>query len=227
MNRREFMKQAATGILAATTMTAVSSQLSRVSHSRLEGTMKSYKQYLHASAVPKEVLDVFLDSSQPSWAKFDPELGYTLGSSMPRDGMDGSSTISTSQENGARTARMYVDRKCRINTYGNSFTQCHQVSDGETWQEYLAAHLGEPVRNFGMGGYGVYQAYRRMVRTEQTDDSADYVLLYIWGDDHSRSIMRCRYAAIYPWWDSRGGLSFHNTLWREIVFYPLQKPSIG
>ena len=216
MNRRQFLKQIATGIVAARAMTAVSSQLSGVSHNRLEGTMKSYQKYLRESAVPKEVLDVFLDRSQPSWAQFDPELGYILGNSMPPDGMDGSSTISTSQKNGARAAFMYPDRKCRINTYGNSFTQCHQVSDGETWQEYLAAHLGEPVRNFGMGGYGVYQAYRRMLRTEPTDDSADYVLLYIWGDDHFRSIMRCRYAAIYPWWDSRGGLSFHNNFWANI-----------
>lgn len=178
--------------------------------------MITYEQYLRESAVPKEIIDVFLDGSQPSWAKFDPELGYTLGNSMPRDGLDGSFTISTSQKNGARTARMYTDRKSRINTYGNSFTQCHQVSDGETWQEYLAAHLGEPVRNFGMGGYGVYQAYRRMRRTEQTDDSADYVILYIWGDDHYRSIMRCRYAVIYPWWDSRNGLAFHNNFWANI-----------
>ena len=66
----------------------------------------------------------------------------------------------------------YAGRPCRINTYGDSFTQCHQVSDAETWQEYLAGHLGEPIRNFGMGGYGVYQAYRRMVREEQTDQGA-------------------------------------------------------
>ena len=178
--------------------------------------MLSYEQYLRESAVSKEIIDVFLDPSQPSWARFDPELGYTLGNSMPRDGMDGSFTISTSQKNGARTAHTYVGKTCRLNTYGNSFTQCHQVSDGETWQEYLAAHLGEPIRNFGMGGYGVYQAYRRMVRTEQTDDSADYVILYIWGDDHYRSIMRCRYAAIYPWWDARGGLAFHNNFWANI-----------
>jgi hypothetical protein len=38
------------------------------------------------------------------------------------------------------------------------YSDCHQVSDCETWQEYLAGHLGEPIRNFGMGGYGVYQA---------------------------------------------------------------------
>ena len=67
---------------------------------------------------------------------------------------------------------MYKDKPCRINTYGNSFTLCHQVSDGETWQEYLAGHLGEPIRNFGMGGFGVYQAYRRMVREEQTENQA-------------------------------------------------------
>ena len=58
MNRREFMKQAATGILAATTMAVANSQLPGVSHNRLEVTMKSYEQYLRASAVPKEVLDV-------------------------------------------------------------------------------------------------------------------------------------------------------------------------
>jgi len=178
--------------------------------------MLSYEQYLRNSAVPKHVIDGFLDSSQRSWAQFHPELGYTLGNSLPRDGLDGCSTISTAQPNGARTAGIYTDQPCRINTYGNSFTQCHQVSDGETWQEYLAAHLGEPIRNFGMGGYGVYQAYRRMVSTEGTDDASDYVILYIWGDDHLRSLMRCRYAVIYPWWNNRDGLSFHNNFWANI-----------
>jgi len=86
-----------------------------------------------------------------------------------------------------RTSFMYAGRKCRINTYGDSFSRCHQVSDGETWQKYLAGHLGEPIRNFGMGGYGVYQAYRRMLREERTDHAAEYLILYIWDDDHIRS----------------------------------------
>ncbi len=178
--------------------------------------MKSYEQYLRDAAVSKEVIDAFLDAASLSWARFDPEVGYVLGSSMPRDGIGGCSTISTAQSNGARTARMYTDRPCRINTYGNSFTQCHQVSDGETWQEYLAAHLGEPIRNFGMGGFGVYQAYRRMVRTEQGPDGVRYVMLYLWGDDHLRSIMRCRHALTYPWWDSRDGLAFHGNFWANV-----------
>src|SRR5262249_2208542 len=83
----------------------------------------------------------------------------------------------------------YADKPCRINTYGDSFTSCEQVSDGETWQEILAAHLGEPVRNFGIGGYCVYQAYLRMKREEQRAP-ARYTILNIFDDDHYRNLLR-------------------------------------
>ncbi len=174
----------------------------------------SYKDYVRRGALKKEVLDVFLH--QDSWAQFDPELGYILGNFMPQDGIDNSGTISTVQPDGMRTHQVYRDRPCRINTYGNSFTQCHQVSDGETWQEYLAAHLGEPIRNFGMGGYGVYQAYRRMLREEKTENSAEYLILYMWGDDYFRSVLRCRYLVFYPWWDILGGTMLNGTFWANI-----------
>ncbi len=175
-----------------------------------------FETYLRRSVVDKRTLGVFLDAKQLSWAKFDPITGYRLGNFMPRDGIDGSATISTADSNGMRTAHAYVDKPCRINTYGDSFTQCHQVSDSETWQEYLAGHLGEPIRNFGMGGYGVYQAYRRMLREEQTDHGAKYLIFFIWGDDHERSLLRCRHAAIYPWWNDEGGRMFHNNFWANI-----------
>ncbi len=173
-----------------------------------------FAQYLRESAVSRSVIDTFLNEN--TWAQFDAELGYTLGHYMPRDGMDRSATISTSQSNGQRTSFAYDDRPCRINTYGNSFTQCHQVSDAETWQEYLAAHLGEPIRNFGMGGYGVYQAYRRMLREERRGHAAEYVILYIWGDDHVRSLLRCRHATFYRHWNHYGGKMFHNNFWPHI-----------
>ena len=104
--------------------------------------MQTYRDYLRQSAVPKQIIDVFLDPDQPSWAQFDPELGYVLANSLPRDGIDGSATISTVQKNGARTNHLYTDHPCRINTYGNSFTQCHQVSDSETWQSYFICAFG-------------------------------------------------------------------------------------
>ncbi len=113
-----------------------------------ESGKPSVEDYLRSAAVPHAVVDRF--QAGPSWARFDPELGYVLGNCLPQDGMDKSATISTVQDNGARTSFLSAGKKCRINTYGDNFTQCHEVSDGETRQEYLAGCLGEPVRSFGI-----------------------------------------------------------------------------
>ena len=184
-----------------------------------EPQRQSFEEYIRETIPAREEIDVFLN--EMSWAQFDRDTGYILSNYMPHDGMDGSSTLSTVQSNGARTSFMYKDRPCRINTYGDSFTQCHQVSDGETWQEYLAAHLGEPIRNFGMGGLGVYQAYRRMIREERTDHGAKYVILYLWGDDHIRSLLRCRYILIKSWNQQTNrtegiGRMFHGNFWSNV-----------
>ena len=97
----------------------------------------------------------FLDSGAYNGFAFDDELGYKLRDSCPKDGVDSSFTVARFQPGGEQLMLNFADRPCRINTYGNSFTQCSQASDGETWQEYLAAHFGEPIRNFGVGGFGV------------------------------------------------------------------------
>lgn len=160
---------------------------------------RSWEQYLLDSAVPRELLDAFVQ--RPHWAAFDPELGYVLHDSRVPWGIGGSRTTETFGPGGARSRFLYPGVKPRINAYGNSYTECTQVSDAETWQEYLAGHFGEPIGNFGVGGYGVYQAYRRMLRVERTADGAEYVIFYIWGDDPARSVMRCRWAQFYPWVD--------------------------
>ncbi len=182
--------------------------------------LPDYETYIKNNIPDKKEIDVFLND-KTTWAKFDPEVGYTLGNFMPHDGIDKSGTLSTIGTNGARTSFMYAGKPCRINSYGNSFTQCHQVSDGETWQEYLAAHLGEPIRNFGMGGHGTYQAYRRMIREEKSKNAAEYVIFYIWGDDHLRSLLRCRYMLFKEWTNTMSqregiGKMFHNNFWSNI-----------
>ena len=179
----------------------------------------TFAEYVRDTVPAKREIDVFLN--EISWARFDKDVGYVLGNYMPRDGVDGSSSIGTIQSNGARTSFMYRGKLCRINTYGNSFTQCNQVNDGETWQEYLAGHLGEPVGNFGMGGFGVYQAYRRMIREEKTNQGAEYVILYIWGDDHIRSLLRCRYMLTKGWNQRTNrtegvGKMFHGNFWAHV-----------
>ncbi|MBI4165012.1 MAG: hypothetical protein HY508_04685 [Acidobacteria bacterium] len=174
----------------------------------------SFDQFIKKSAVPREVMDQWLRGD--NLYQFDPELGYVLSNYLPAWGIDHSATISTVQPNGARTSFMYAGRKSRINTYGDSFTECQQVSDGETWQEYLAAHLGEPIRNFGVGGYGVYQAYRRMIREEKTDHGAEYLILYDCCDDSTRSLLRYRRATFYQRWDEHGSRMFHGNFWAHV-----------
>lgn len=196
--------------------------LSLNSYSTVYGQVKikkmTYEQFIKTNVPQKTELDIFL-KNKGTWAQFSPEFGYILGNSMPHDGRDSSFTISTVQANGARTQVNYKDMPCRINVYGDSFAQCHQVSDGETWEEILAANFGEPIRNFGMGGYGTYQSYRRLLKEESTVDRAKNIIFYIWGDDHQRSLLPCRYMAIKAWNDKMApGYSFHGNFWPYLDF---------
>jgi len=46
-------------------------------------------------------------------------------------------------------------------SFGDSYTHCDEVADGETWQTYLADAQQADVYNFGVGGYGPDQALLR------------------------------------------------------------------
>jgi hypothetical protein len=139
-----------------------------------------------------------LDPRKPCFIRFDPVLGYELKDYLFSDGIEGSqSSYRYGKHGGHRHLINGAGQPCRINTYGDSYTQCAQVSDGQTWQEVLAAHLREPIRNFGVGGYGVYQAYRRALRTEVIPDlAAKYLILNIWDDDYLRNLDAARWIRV-------------------------------
>lgn len=135
----------------------------------------------------EEVDDYFADRAFP-FSKHSPEFGWLLRDAYFKDGVNDSiSVYHFAKPDGERIMTNYADQPCRINTYGNSFTQCHQVSDHETWQEVLAAHLQEPVKNFGIGGWSVYQAYLRMLKEEKRTP-AEYIIFNIYSDDHYRNL---------------------------------------
>jgi hypothetical protein len=119
--------------------------------------------------------------------QYDPELGWIHHEAVGSTGVDGSKEFYNYEADGARQVINFPDTSSRIRTYGNSFTHCSQASNNETWEEYLAAHLQEPVRNYGVGGYSVYQAYRRMRKVEK-QTSGGYIILNIWDDDHYRNL---------------------------------------
>jgi hypothetical protein len=137
--------------------------------------------------LPREDVDLWLKRMDFPFCKYDPELGYLHVDRDFQEGLDKAICRYRYDKLDARRTIAYADEPCRINTYGDSFTSCEQVSDGETWQEALAAHIGEPVRNYGIGGYSVYQAYLRMLREEQRAP-ARYIIFNIFDDDHARNV---------------------------------------
>lgn len=177
----------------------------------------NYKSYVTAylrSILPSlEQIDRFTGktpnikgySPNAGWT-YDSELGWILRDAIRYDGLDGSNTVYHYEDSGARKRTQFPDIPARIHTYGDSFTHGDQVNDGETWQEYLAAHLGEPIENFGVGGYSVYQAYLRMKRVESLHP-AQYIVLNIYDDDHFRNLVAWR-----QWSLPRGVIPREGTL---------------
>ena len=154
------------------------------------------REYLSSIKPTKEEVENFLtrdtvEGYHPNrgWT-YDRELGWVHTDTLHEaDGVLGTRTFYQYENDGARKLINFPERQSRLHTYGNSFTHCDQVSDGETWQEYIAAHLQEPIRNYGVGGHGVYQAYRRMLKIHsEAKHDASHVILNIWDDDHFRSL---------------------------------------
>ncbi|MCX7933854.1 MAG: hypothetical protein N3A66_01180 [Planctomycetota bacterium] len=133
--------------------------------------LRDVRHLLYTAAYyPREIARI-LDKRLPSFVAFDPVLGYVLKDYIFRDGQGGILCDYIYEKRGGHRLMVnYRHLPCRLNAYGDSYTQCAQVSCGETWQEILAAHFREPIRNFGVGGYVVYQASRRLLRTEARKD---------------------------------------------------------
>jgi hypothetical protein len=180
--------------------------------------------FFRDATLTREEIDRFLDPDAPSWARFDEQLGYLPNDSDVPDNIDGAISEYRYGPLGERRRINHSTDPCRLNTYGDSFTQCHQVSDGETWQEVLAAHLHEPVRNFGVGGFGVHQAVTRLRRVEAGPGKAPFVILNIYLDDHYRSIDAYRLLRLGRWWrDYDRSLTtsmFHANPWEHVRLDP-------
>ena len=186
LSRRQFVKTSAAAALAAQAIRLPAS-LEATDGSGTQPTEIQLKEVIKPLLMKRSEVKAWLDRSDFPFARFDAELGYVHTDRDVQEGLDGAICHYRYEKSGARKLIAHADKACRINTYGNSFTACEQVSDGETWQEYLAAHLGEPIRNFGVGGYSVYQAYRRMLHDE-AKFSAEYIIFNIFDDDHYRNL---------------------------------------
>jgi hypothetical protein len=150
--------------------------------------IQKIQTYLTSIMPTREMVDQYVTPNSKGETSCIPELGWVpRGEHKSQDGVDGTYAFYSYAEDRGRSVVNFPERPSRIHTYGNSFTHCDQVSDNETWHEYLAAHLQEPIRNFGVGGWSVYQAFSRMQVVEEKDPT-EYLILNAWSDDHYRNI---------------------------------------
>jgi hypothetical protein len=171
-----------------------------------EGYIAEAREHIGGLLYNKSDTDNWFERNSFPFCKHDGIMGYIHVDRRFKEGLDRSWVSYTYDLHDARRIWMYPEKPCRINTYGNSFTSCEQVNDGETWQEFLGAHLGEPVRNYGAGGYSVYQSYLRM-KKEEPVTPAKYIIINIFDDDHKRNFISWQRI----WWGSHPK-SYHPTL---------------
>ena len=188
MKRREFLRT-----LSSTVTAGAVFHIAKTCGAASGTKITQARKYLHSIMPSLELVEDFIHGRYPKSYKpgeifkYDSELGWVQAEAVGSTGVDGSKVFYSYEPDGARKVINFPDKPCRIHVYGNSFTHCSQASNGETWAEYLAAHLQEPIRNYGVGGYGVYQAYRRMLKIER-QNSAEYIILNVWDDDHFRNL---------------------------------------
>ncbi len=180
--RRDFIRTTTAGIVAA-------GAAGRLAGAKEAPARIDARAYLTRLVYTRKEVDDWLAGRDFLFANHDGRLGWLLKDARFRDGIDGSTSSYHYADGGLHERRTiaYADRPCRVNTYGDSFTMCHQVSDGESWQEVLARHLIEPIRNFGVGAWSVYQAYLRML-IEEERVPADVIILNVYDDDHYRNL---------------------------------------
>jgi hypothetical protein len=167
MRRREFL-----GKMIGSSLAVLS--LDGISKGQEESFERRAREYLRSIKPSRQRVEDFIsgqygprDKRPGEVFQYDSELGWVHHEAIGSTGVDGSKVFYSYESDGARKVINFPNKTCRIRTYGNSFTHCSQANNNETWEEYLAAHIQEPVRNYGVGGHSVYQAYRRMLKVEK------------------------------------------------------------
>jgi hypothetical protein len=171
----------------------------------LDRKLKPYQ--LPVKAVQEQV-DAYLESDT-SYVIYDPELGWTH---RPNSASQNGAYLYNSQ--GLRTGADRPvfsaepdDGVLRIALFGDSFVHGDDVSFEETWAYYLEQSLAEngqtvEILNFGVGGYGIDQAYWRW-QAEGAAFNPDLVILGFQPTDVWRNVNILR-----PLNNVGGGLPF-------------------
>jgi hypothetical protein len=181
---------AAWAALAALTWVAIEAlcagALAALAH--LRGVEVPSARPFRLAAAPRARLERILAGREPYYP-FDAELGWTV---QP----NGRLPLYRANSQGIRADVDYAPEPppgvLRIAAFGDSFVHGTEVENAETWPARLAAlRPGLEVLNFGVGGYGIDQAYLRW-RRDGRPFSPHVVLIGFMTEDVHRSVNRFR-----------------------------------
>lgn len=105
-----------------------------------------------------DIIDRFI-REETNYVLFSSTLGWSIKE-------NGTSRLYQSNSSGIRSDKEYALHPprgiLRVSTFGDSFTHCSDVKNGETWQAFMESYDSNlEVINFGVGSYGLDQAYLR------------------------------------------------------------------
>ena len=122
---------------------------------------------LFADSFVDRQFDALSEADRQSYLEkaFDPLLGWDNRPSSAREQVNsvGEAWRMSFAADGARADGL-PDTPLLATSYGDSFTQCSEVNDDETWQVFLERSLRRDVKNFGVGAFGTGQALHKFKR---------------------------------------------------------------
>jgi hypothetical protein len=147
-------------------------------HRRARRTPEIYKEQ-------SAMIRALLDPSRLDHLEFHPVLGWRYAANFrDKDAQMNSRALRSSRE----YAPLPPANVLRIAAFGDSFVYGSEVDNANAWPALMEAqHPDMQVLNYGVGGYGVDQAYLRYL-LEGTDLSPHVVLIGFSPDDINRTV---------------------------------------
>ena len=93
---------------------------------------------------------------------YDKDLGWDRKSNTEGSELSNKKTFFRINKNGSRGINKFSKNK--ISVFGDSFAFCRYVNDNETWQFHLSKKYKFNVLNFGVGNYGLDQAFLKYLK---------------------------------------------------------------
>jgi hypothetical protein len=170
-----------------------------------------------------ERIAILLDAAGEGREELDEELGWRY-----RPGF--ASATDNINRQGVRALREYeslaTPHTLRVAAFGNSFVYANEVSDQDSWCAQLESSTpGLEVLNYGVGGYGLDQAYLRY-RREGRRLRPDVVLVGFYPDDLRRAVnVYRRFVSTKEWPLTKPRYRLRDDQTLELLPNPLSTPT--